>query len=326
MRAAPFGKLRRRITRFLKNHLDRSPREDASPPGLSSPIAGAAEKLDGTSADESLTDVASRAARIEFETRARAQSKAVYLGDNICLCRVLGEALIYVDTRDYGIAPHLMMSGFWESWVSVAMMSALKPGMTAVDVGANVGYYTLLMGLAVRPNGAVYALEPNPHLTKWLERSLLVSGTHRITTIDGRAAFSESARKMRLFVPAGFPMNGSILDEGYPLPGQEGELVEVTTVRLDDALPEKVDFIKIDAEGAEREIWRGMGRLVAANRDMRVFMEFNAARRYDPREFLAQIRNDGFRLGYVAREGLKKSADAAEILAQQGDVMLYLTR
>ena len=84
-------------------------------------------------------------------------------------------------------------------------------------------------------------------------------------------------------------MNGAILDEGRPVPSRDGEIVEVTTVRLDDALPAKVDFIKIDAEGAEREIWRGMSRVVAGNPDLRIFMEFNAARRYGPREFLGQI-------------------------------------
>ena len=141
-----------------------------------------------------------------------------------------------------------------------------------------------------------------------------------------RAAFNETAGKVRLFVPVGMSMNGTILDEGRPVPCREAEIVEVKTVRLDDALPAKVDFIKIDAEGAEREIWRGMRRVIANNPDLQIFMEFNAARSYNPREFLGQIEKDGFAPAYIDRNGSRKLADPTEILEQQDDVMLYLKR
>ena len=302
MTIGPFGKLPRRIKRLFGKRM-------GSVPLAASP-----------------NDVHPEAARVALEMHAQARCKTTYLGDNICLCRVLGEALMYLDTRDYGISPHLMTDGYWESWVTVAMMKALKPGMVTADVGANFGYYTLLMGLAVRPGGTVYAFEPNPHLVKWLKRSVAVSGTRQITTIDDRAAYKETARKVRLFVPAGMSMNGVILDEGQPFPCRDGDIVEVKTVRLDDVLPAKVDFIKIDAEGAEREIWRGMHRVIDGNPDLQIFLEFNAARSYDPREFLARIEKDGFKLAYIDRNGSKRSADAAEILMHNDDVTLYLTR
>jgi FkbM family methyltransferase len=326
MTRGPFSNLRRQIKHLLSKRAARPVDKIVDSSNVNRQSFGTAKQPQSASLSQSPSGSNPEAARIQFEKRARANSKAIYLGNNTCLCRVFGKAMMYVDTRDYGIAAHLMMSGYWESWVSVAMMNELKPGMVAADVGANFGYYSLLMGFSVRPTGRVYAFEPNPHLTKWLTRSVGNSGIRRIATIDGRAAFSETATKLRLFVPVGLTMNGTILEEGRPIPRREGEIIDVTTVRLDDALPAKVDFIKIDAEGAEREIWRGMSRVVAGNPDLRIFMEFNAARRYDPQEFLAQIEKDGFKLAYVGRDGLKKTIDAAQIIARQEELMLYLTR
>ena len=79
-------------------------------------------------------------------------------------------------------------------------------------------------------------------------------------------------------------------------------MIDVPTVRLDDVLPERVDFIKIDAEGGEREIWRGMAKTIENNPQLQVFLEFNPQRtsNYDPHELLKTIRDDGFELGVVS--------------------------
>jgi hypothetical protein len=122
-------------------------------------------------------------------------------------------------------------------------------------------------------------------------------------------------------LPSHSPMNGTIMID----PGTER--LSVSAMRLDDILPPKVDFIKIDIEGAEWEAWRGMQETVARNPEIQIFMEFNGAR-YDGRaaDFLAEIISSGMRLGFVDFDGQTKPCDEQLILAQTGDVTLFLER
>ena len=93
--------------------------------------------------------------RFALENRCRALTNPVYLGDHTALCRVLGFYKMYLDTTDTGFASHLLLDGFWEMWLTVFFARQVKPGMTVIDVGANYGYYTLLFGALVGPEGRV---------------------------------------------------------------------------------------------------------------------------------------------------------------------------
>ena len=192
---------------------------------------------------------------------ARAQAKSMYLGDHTAMCKVLGKHLMYVDTRDFALAPHLMWDGFWELWITTAIARSLGPGMVAVDVGANLGYYTLLMADAVGPTGQVFAFEPNERIARLLRWSCSVNGLQDRIVVDTRAAFSTTGEQLQFFIPSEHPMNASLYDptNSSLYPGatevarpEVGEFVNAETVRLDDVLPERVDVVKIDAEGAER--------------------------------------------------------------------------
>src|SRR6187402_1960175 len=102
--------------------------------------------------------------RAALEDAARRGAQAVNMANGALLCRVLTKYLMFVDPDDLGVTPRLCLDGFWESWVTAAIARALRPGAFCVDVGANHGYYTLLMADAAGPHGRVLALEPNPTL------------------------------------------------------------------------------------------------------------------------------------------------------------------
>lgn len=118
-------------------------------------------------------------ARNRSRSAARSQS-TVYLGDFTALARLRTGHKSYVDTRDVGIASHLMMDGHQEPWVERVLIKALKPGMTFCDIGANFGYYTLLGANAVGSGGKVFAFECNPRLFNLLNQSVLVNGLHEV--------------------------------------------------------------------------------------------------------------------------------------------------
>jgi Protein-L-isoaspartate(D-aspartate) O-methyltransferase (PCMT) len=99
-----------------------------------------------------------------LEGVSREHSRAVYLGERTLLCRVLGKYLIYADALEIGITPHLALDGYWESWITLALARTVRPGWHCLDVGANHGYYTLVMADAARPDGRVVPIEPTPRL------------------------------------------------------------------------------------------------------------------------------------------------------------------
>ena len=191
-----------------------------------------------------------------LESVSRRYCQTARLNDRGVLCRVLSKYIFYADTEDLGLTPHLCLDGFWESWVTLAMARILKPGMHFLDVGANQGYFTLLMADAVEDDGRVLAIEPNPHLLERLKLSLEVNGYLHRTTIVQKAALNTCGELVRLAIPAHRAMDATVNE----MANGTTERLEVETVTLDDLTRDwsRVDLIKIDAEGAEEKIWQGL--------------------------------------------------------------------
>jgi predicted O-methyltransferase YrrM len=64
------------------------------------------------------------------------------------------------------LGPRLVLDGFWEAWVTLALARYIRPGFYSVAVGANYGYYSMLMAAACGREGYVLASEPNPVLAQ----------------------------------------------------------------------------------------------------------------------------------------------------------------
>lgn len=214
-------------------------------------------------------------ARKDVELRARAGHQAVYVGDHTVLCRVLGSYMCYVDSRDRALAPHLILNGCWEPWVTIAIARMLKKGMVCVDVGANLGYFTMLMADGVGPQGAVVAFEPNPRLAELCKASMYMNGFHGHTMVSTYATSDRDGDEVHLTFSEHLPMNGTIVASS-----PDKDAVPVKTVTLDTACSklERVDLIKIDAEGAEEVIWDGMQQVLERNPHATVVLEWNAQR------------------------------------------------
>ena len=114
--------------------------------------------------------------RAQNEAAIRGLCRNAYLGDHTSLCRVLGRYKMFVDTRDIGIASHLLLDGFWEMWVTEEMLRHVRQGMTVLDIGANLGYFSLLLADLTGPRGRVIAFEPNPLMSSLARRSIEVNG------------------------------------------------------------------------------------------------------------------------------------------------------
>jgi FkbM family methyltransferase len=233
----------------------------------------------------------------EFAIACRSACQTAYLGDGVLLCRILGRLLLYADANDIGIVPHLSLSGYWESGITLATIRVVQPGWHCLDVGANHGYFALLMAEIVGPSGRVFALEPNPRLVDLLGRSLEANGFEKRAAVIPKAASDRDGNTLNLVIPKGQTGHASVATT----PGATDEVVAVDTITIDTLTADwpQVDFVKVDAEGAEEDIWNGMQQTIQKNKNIVIVLEFGAGRYANPRGFLESIEREGFILRYV---------------------------
>lgn len=217
-----------------------------------------------------------------------------YLGRDTALCRVLGRYQMFVDTTDVGLSSHLLTHGFWEMWHTEAMIQLVMPGMTAVDVGANLGYFTVLMADLVGGGGRVHAVEPNPALAARMRNTVDVNGFGPRVTIH-ETALGDTAGRFTLIVPEGEPKNAHVAPLARAAAG-----LEIAAERF-DAIPElmSADIIKIDVEGAEQKVWRGMRGLLDSGRSVTIILEFTLKRYKDPNAFIDELSRHGFSFSVI---------------------------
>jgi FkbM family methyltransferase len=264
--------------------------------------------------------------RFQLENRCRALANAVYLGERTALCRILGYYKFYIDTADTGFGSHVLLEGYWEIWLTMFFIRHLQPGMTVIDVGANFGYYSILFGALVEANGHVYAVEPNPAAATKLRRSIDLNGFTPRTTIVEAAAGPVDKAEVILYAPHGEPKNAAIIESPDLVSPELGTLHKIPQVRLDEVASgaTRVDFVKIDAEGAEEGIIGGMQHILARDRPG-LILEFNAVRYGDPRGFLDQLQAIYSRMRYIDYSGAAVSITRSQVISERPgeDWLLY---
>lgn len=270
-------------------------------------------------------------------TRPRQRNEAVirelctnaYLGGKRSLCRVLGRYKMIIDTTDVGLSSHLLLDGYWEMWLTELLADLVKPGMKVVDVGANLGYFSLLMADLVGETGQVHAFEPNVDLARRMTQSLALNGFSGIAIVHEQA-LADAEADVVLIVPTDEPKNGHLLPADHPAATDDAiETRFIRTRRLDSyAELYDVDLIKIDADTSEMTIWQGMSEILKHGRPLTIVLEFARVRYADPGAFIDQILSDGFSLSVITLEEGVQPIDREAILAAPptDDVMLLLVR
>ena len=231
---------------------------------------------------------------------------------------------LVVDGQDWGLSQSLTAHGYWEMWLTEAIEAAMRAGMTVIDMGANLGYFTMLMAKGVGPTGNVHAFEPNPAMATLLAESAARNGFADRVVIHGDPLWNVDGLKVALKVPTGEPKNAHLVE------ASEHEAGLVLATRRFDGYPNLLDadLVKIDVEGAEEAIWQGMEGLFAQGRPLTIFLEYNPGRYEDPMGFLDTIVDQGFALAELSVSYGIRTVTREQILAgpHDEDRMLALTR
>lgn len=169
---------------------------------------------------------------------------------------------------DRHFAPCLRHHALWEPAETLALLRMLQPGMTVVDVGAHVGYYSVLCAQRVGRAGRVIAFEPEAQNRRLLHANLLLNDCANVAV--HASAVDAAAGSARLFLSDSNRGDHRL----HAVAGRRS--VAVDTVSLDAALAGlALDFVKIDTQGAEPRVLHGMAGLIASQRErLGMMLEF----------------------------------------------------
>jgi FkbM family methyltransferase len=179
-----------------------------------------------------------------------------YLGGNRALTQLFNGLHFFINTDDRMISASILVTGRWEPFVDDVLSQLCAPGMRVLDLGANLGYYTVRLAHIVGPKGHVLALEPNPDLYSFLRDSVFLNGFSGWVRAE-RLAASDQSGEAELHVDK-LNMGGASL-HGLG-PQYDSYRVTVPTGRVDDLTAGQpgFDLIKIDIEGWEPQAYKGM--------------------------------------------------------------------
>jgi len=205
---------------------------------------------------------------------------------------------IRVDLSDY-IQRTIYLNAF-EPRESALVRDYLKPGMTFVDVGANVGYFSLMAASLVGVEGTVVAFEPSPYAFDRLARTIEDNQLTQVRAIQ--AALGDSSGTLQIFVPK-LPGNHTptmVANDG-------GNPINVATHTLDEFLGDcgidRIDLMKIDVEGFEPNVLRGAKSYLENGKINAILIEFNRLWLEANNSSPAQLYQDIISYGYELADG-----------------------
>jgi FkbM family methyltransferase len=205
---------------------------------------------------------------------------------------------ILVDPQDM-CGRFLYYFGMWEPNLTHWISERLEDGDVFVDVGANVGYFSLLASTLVG-SGRVVAVEPTPRAFDMLEESLRRSRASNVRAVNAAAWHEESV--LQMFSGANLTMSSLMSD--WAARWNDYESCDVPAARLSDILtPQEMKsarIVKIDVEGAEWHVIQGMTELLQECReDLEVMVEVTpkllASEQHTGEELLELFAHHGFR-------------------------------
>ncbi|MCC6798210.1 MAG: FkbM family methyltransferase [Candidatus Hydrogenedentes bacterium] len=210
-------------------------------------------------------------------------------------------SVVEIDGHQFHLDPtdslSLSVMGAFKPAETDLIAQRVQPGATVLDIGAHIGYFSLLFARRVGPAGHVYAFEPEPHNYKLLVRNVGENGYGSVTCVQAAAHSANGSVTLYL-------ANDNAADHRVA-PGQEDrETINVRALRVDDYLSSvaRIDFIKIDVKGAELSVLQGMNSLLERSSRVDMLIEYwpFGLRRagVEPRELLTFLDSHDFVLHF----------------------------
>ena len=235
--------------------------------------------------------------------------RSPHAADTWVRAEVLDGLKLWVDLGDMFVS-HNCIRGDYEPIETKYLQSVLKRGMSFADIGANIGWFTLLAASIVGKEGRVFSIEPRTNTFNHLKRSIADNEfsdrceAHNVA-LGAKAGEWNIGWSEKTLNPGGtWSVPNAGLEENFRKTGHQLQRTKVTT--LDDVIGERrIDVIKIDIEGAEPLAMKGAVKVLARNRPV-ILSEINPG----PMQQVSQVKAADYvrqivSLGYDCRELLK---------------------
>jgi FkbM family methyltransferase len=228
--------------------------------------------------------------------------------ENIVIKEIARGLRLFVDLNDAHIGLNVV-AGSYEPDERKFILEILKAGDIAIDIGANIGFFSMLMADRVGPTGHVYAFEPLPRNASLLEQSVAENDFQGLITTE-RSAIGDHVGKLELISPIVTDnWGGPYLRIGQAVVPSGHQLTMVPVIKLDEyPLRRPVSFIKLDAEGAELLALRGARTLLKTDQPT-VLAELNETQmrivsESSTTEMIREMADVGYRCFPLTEDGL----------------------
>jgi FkbM family methyltransferase len=212
---------------------------------------------------------------------------------------------LFVSKDDLAVG-HQVRGGSYEPGIAAVLDRYAKPGMSVVDIGANIGCFTMLLASLVGPSGLVVAVEPNSENVKLLEASRRANGFQQVLVLQAAAGRQTGLLMLNISYSNG--MTGELPDNLEAIFASN----PVPSFALDVILPKDKHFnlVKIDVEGAELNALIGLSETIDRDRPV-IVSEFSPGMlpgisRCSGPEYLRFLIDKGYRIGVIAQDGSEK--------------------
>jgi FkbM family methyltransferase len=189
-----------------------------------------------------------------------------YIGNDRMLVRLVGGGRLVVSANDLSLMPELVTEGSYDAPFTAFLRATLRPESVFVDVGANVGLFTVI-GAQSAWRGRVIAYEPVPHLVQLLRDNVQLNWLADRVTVRDVAAGDRAGQRRFAFEPQLQALGGFAPD------ADATTVVDVVTLDEDLGHLDGIDLVKIDVEGGESAVLAGMERLIHAGRVRQISCE-----------------------------------------------------
>jgi FkbM family methyltransferase len=225
--------------------------------------------------------------------------RPIYTGADRALVRLDSGEYLCVDTNSLDSIDYLL-GWEMEAHVLPVFRSFLRHNSVVLDIGANFGLYTAVSANVVKHRGRLYAFEANPHTYELLERTLYANRlAQNPNVIAVNAVVADTVGRRTLNYSPRY-LGGATMSNVTQW-GAERRSVEIAAITIDEFLPAElaVDLVKIDVEGHEPFVLRGMEKTIRRSPNIRIFIEFVEgflAGTFGVDSFIDEIESLGFRI------------------------------
>lgn len=227
---------------------------------------------------------------------------------------------IVVNKSDRCVCWSIRFRGYWDLNETKALAKIVQKDFQIVEVGSNFGVHTLYMADLVGKNGKIYAFEANPHVSKYLKQSVSLNGLQDRIEVFEMAASNKSYKGLMQYgiknIGGGFILDDTAksrksCEDGHCTP------IQVTTLDRVISNHQKIDMLKIDAEGAEFWILEGAKSLLL-NPDILLMMEWETEHfkrnQINISEFIQFLKDQRFYVWAITKKGELKPLDYAKLM------------